>query len=427
MSQEKELVQAMCDIQDGLLELNDENIHDVQLLILKCQNEEIINYSIKEALHLFTARSQNESIYIELLHELISSDPKLKEKIINIATCDKEKYDMLFSYFKFNDVLRRLYDFGDISLDQIDFENCSSDRNKFFADVVPYYSSFTKSVPNGEQFQITKQFIYDQYYKDTIEYYLKNDDIKNFSKIVSKPGFKLEKYKTKLSYFQYIDRPSYSGPNLANFAAYYGASKCFRYIIKNANTSKMLFDEYYIIRGGNAEIIYLCDKYKLISFGKYSLEMARKGMHKDVLEWLNNNKKIDYDDDLTEVDYLPNSAFIHYILNADHYHYNISAMLFYSVGSNYPLFVIKYLISLGAEDNFILYRGPPFEVNQRALDKAIEMKRTDIIKYLKKIGFRHSYNYSEESQNSNVVEDKKLIIPKEFKELWHEEKFKKMG
>lgn len=238
MTEEKELVQVMCDIQNGLLELNDDCFNSVQLLILKCQNSEIINYAIKETLKLFAVRSQKEYIYAKLIHELICSDPKPKEKIIMIATSDKKKYDELFSYFQFNDILRRLYDYGDISLDQINFENCSFDRIKFFADVVPYYSSFTKSVPIGEKFQITKQFIYDHYYKDTIEYYVKKDDVDNFSKIVSIPGFNIEEYQTKLSYFQHIDRSSYGGPNLANFAAYYGASKCFRYILKVADIKK---------------------------------------------------------------------------------------------------------------------------------------------------------------------------------------------
>lgn len=60
-------------------------------------------------------------------------------------------------------------------------------------------------------------------------------------------------------------------------------------------------------------------------------------------------------------------------------------MLFYCVERNYPLFVIKYFVSLGANDDFIFYRGPPFKVSQKALDKAIEMKRNDIIEYLKEM------------------------------------------
>ena len=83
-------------------------------------------------------------------------------------------------------------------------------------------------------------------------------------------------------------------------------------------------------------------------------------------------------------------------------------MLFYSFERNYPLFVIKYLVSLGAGDNLFFYRPPPFEICQNALDKAIEMKRTDIIKYLKKIGFSHEYDYSEENKDSNIVEEKSL-------------------
>lgn len=385
MSKEKLLVQEMCDIQNGLLSLNEGNLEEVKELILKCQNREIQEYLVGEALELFQIRPNQEGTYSKLIHQLISSSQIYKELFEPIILNDSEKYKGKFIFNDHNNnILRRLYDYGDITLDQIDFENCSLLRLKYFADIVP---AFSKSADLGKRFKITKQLIYDRYYENTIEYAVKYDRINDFIKFVRKPGFRIEKYKTNLGPFQDISSSTHDGPNLANFAAFYGAVNCFKYILLNASLKGMSIDEYYIIRGGNAEIINICERNSLISFSKYALEQAGIKKHKDILDWLITIKNIDYED-LREVDYLPNSAFIEYILNADIHHYSKSALVFYCIERNYPLFVIKYLFEIGAGTEYQFYRGPPFEVKENALDKAIEMKRKDIVEYLKGKGMK---------------------------------------
>lgn len=430
MSSDKELVQEMYDIQECLLSLNKTNLQESELLINKINNDDILNFSISQAIKLFNVRPNNANLYARFLHQLIQLKEQKKDKLLEIVLSDQTEYNEIHSQYKFNDILRQLYDLGDILIDQIDFENCSIIRLKYFSDIVPYYSSFTKSVKLGKEFEITKQLIYDHYYNDTLEYYIKNDNLDKFIEIVSHPGFIIEKYETQLSCFQTIMEGLYGGPNLANFAAFYGSVNIFKYILKNAQIDKMLIDPADVISGGNAEIIHLCDQYSLFEFKESSLRYASNYMHRDILQWLNETKNVDYGIDLTEVDYLPNSSFIHYILHADNYNYNLSALVFYSIERNYPLFVIKYLFSLGAKkDDFIFYRGPPFEVEENAFDKAIEMNRFDVIEYFESLGmkpFKHSFNYKKYLKKTEKIQPIKNT-KKEFTKLWHEEEFKAKG
>lgn len=156
MSQTKLLVEMMCNIQDSIMSLDESNFQYALSLILKCTNDEILEYTVNELIYLYKHRPKMEIQYINFINELMSLDSKLKvmfKKLI-VKDCRLQRF---------------FYDLGDLSLSEIDFENDSITLKRYFADIVPYYSSCAKGIQSDEHYKITKQLIYDRYYQNTID------------------------------------------------------------------------------------------------------------------------------------------------------------------------------------------------------------------------------------------------------------------
>lgn len=193
-------------------------------------------------------------------------------------------------------------------------------------------------------------------------------------------------------------------PNLGNFAAFYGSAKCFKHIILNSEKSKLKIDSSYVFKGGNAEIIHLCDEFELIDFNKSALYYSSLYRHCDVIQWLTEVKHIDYGN-LEGIDHYAFADFFHFILNADEN--NKSALVYYCVKKKYPFFVIEYLFSIGAGIDFKYYRGTPFENKHNALTLAFFQRDKKLYKYLKSKGMTFVW-YDEDDHSQYEKEAQKF-------------------
>ena len=250
-----------------LNELTDENVDEIAKRInidpiFQYEFIKIISYESQIRIHKFDA-------IVSLLFKLRQKIPSLEQQIL--LDCQAYK------------IIRALYDRGMFS--DKDIQPLAETRGGyFFPDLfdvkttVPfftYFGEFFLTMELNQKKKYDKQLVYDGYPKDSLQYYIKVDDIVGFRKAFLRDKEKYLQQKRKqdilqmkfpVSPFEWfnternVQPESYSSrKTLIQMAAYYGSLKCFKFLYENG--AEINNDvNYDAIAGCNEDILEICDE-----------------------------------------------------------------------------------------------------------------------------------------------------------------------
>lgn len=132
---------------------------------------------------------------------------------------------------------------------------------------------------SNNNYQLLSELLDYGWYKDSLGYFLKYDDINSLQLALAKNNELI--YSTVKSDFE----PGFSQPmSLINAAAFYGSIKCFKYLFMN----NAAFDEATAknsVIGGNYEIVHICQQQGL-QFDEQALAAAVEYLRNDIFAWI---------------------------------------------------------------------------------------------------------------------------------------------
>lgn len=177
----------------------------------------------------------------------------------------------------------------------------------FFADlanqkqlklIASKFNSFELNLPNisKNNWELHKNLSFSGRNEHPIAIAIRKDDVDSLQKFISDPSFKPNSMIKPSIYERFSlmnvfkkerkDDPE-NGIKFIDFAAFFGALKCFKYLLLNGfEFSEMSFN--YAICGGISEIIHICEEKKCQSKGSvfYAIQFHRH----DILNWLIDTK-----------------------------------------------------------------------------------------------------------------------------------------
>ncbi|EAX98136.1 hypothetical protein TVAG_332460 [Trichomonas vaginalis G3] len=134
--------------------------------------------------------------------------------------------------------------------------------------------------------ELTHQDILNVYEFKSIEYTLLHDNILKF-----KEFFQNYSPYTVDCFMSMIDSPHYKELILLDACAYYGASKCFHYLLENGSPiSSETFN--CAVIGGNPAIIHTCESIPNINISNSAIDLAIKAHRYTVALWLEVKYKL---------------------------------------------------------------------------------------------------------------------------------------
>lgn len=121
---------------------------------------------------------------------------------------------------------------------------------------------------------------------------IREDDVDSFQRISANDS--LFKFNSKVPFSRFESKSLLIRCSLAEYAAFFGSIKCFKYILLNYDRNSTFSESEknivkYAIAGRNIEIIRLCEQ-NGCSFDSYALKCCIKFRNSEIFEWIIMNK-----------------------------------------------------------------------------------------------------------------------------------------
>jgi ankyrin repeat protein len=279
----------------------------------------------------------------ELMPENIKKETKFVDLIVRVS---KENVESVFKQIT-EDKVNKACEIIDFSVDirPLEIENfltlVSLISSKFGVDNLPYFSDYFWSLLiargvlpplNGEE-EYNEPFT--EFAKGSIEHSIREDNVEQFSKLISDPSFNA---KNKVN-FGSVNR----GDSMLNECESYmqlitfcGAVNCFRQAIMNDAFDLKCVSEY-AIAGGSNEIVRILEQ-KGISFDN-CFEVGVNYHRMDLCDWLLMHTKCESIDLLSSLEYFNYPSFFFTMINENSFNIALSI----ASGKN-DISLVKYLI-----------------------------------------------------------------------------------
>ncbi|OHT09025.1 hypothetical protein TRFO_22173 [Tritrichomonas foetus] len=292
-------IQYLIELQDILSNLNDYNVNETSNKCIPLM-EKISSESFSSAiLHVcLSNKTINYKTIFMLVRELNIVNDIILDKFLQISILKIElMFDSYSSYqWDFQEELecftRCLFEEHLLTIDNFSKRINFSPR---MIDLVPgnlirYISNKKKIDKSDFNFDLHTKMLNENKHSNEILEFIRNDDLENFQKIIVLSNEDLNQL-IPMSFYQRDTIFKNGHYNFIEYAAFYGAVKCFKFLLKNmAPISHKKKDNLLgkcAIAGGNFEIIHLCQQEK--SSFLCCLEYAIKYHKNDVAEWLIDN------------------------------------------------------------------------------------------------------------------------------------------
>ena len=252
-------------------------------LIESLFNEKYDSYEkeavISNLLNSYIAKENDASFYAHLFQHFVDFRPKERELFLDIL--DKLRTD----YPEKEKKLIKAAEFAELNLFQL----------------------------------VSKTDLFTSIYEpNTLEYYIKEDDIDSFQDYLSEKMYSNLNYPIRLE----TDQPPHfvawdTRISLLNLAAFYGSVKIFKYLLlNNCETSDDTFS--YAVAGGSMEIIRICDQksFKFKNCLKASVQFHRR----DIAEWILLNFDFEEVSLWDCINYHNYEAFLFFCINIKNHH-----------------------------------------------------------------------------------------------------------
>ena len=291
----------------------------LQMMLNHCDkfDTDLQFFLIKDLITISKINSQCINTYSQIIYNIQfkeNSDSNLiKSIVLEYVKANSSSQSSLSHVFC---LLNKLFNYGVYTIDEIidlliNYQYTEANYIvffSFFAQHIPRYQYLSLLFKVSDKFMKEQKLIYNYlenktfnevepyvtfgYHPKSIEFLIKSDDLEQFITKTSETTTKL-----KISIFEpkyVIEREL----DVLQFAAYYGASKIFNFLIHNSSEYSNDHNNYsslvpYAIAGGNNEIINFCKKMgiNLIKFLKYAAFFRRN----ELCEWILKNQTTNID------------------------------------------------------------------------------------------------------------------------------------
>ena len=259
-------------IVDSIFSINEENQQSVIEKVSKYveRNKEDARFIYDVIMRATIIREEKIEIYLNLFGQLSKIAPSHME---NIEALEKAKTKNYFAYVAKKPINPR-------------FINLLG-----YHKIIPY--SYVENLKENKK--LDEEGLLYEYPKESLEYYIRNDDIERFKTCVeSLPNFDFNQkidfsdtikdtiQSDVSSLHSFFQNTSHS---LLNFAAYYGSLKTFKYFILN----DCHFDEFVTlmaVHGSNFEILHILENDDNVKYSEECFELAVMNYRNDIADWL---------------------------------------------------------------------------------------------------------------------------------------------
>lgn len=278
-------------VEEIIFNINDINIDKYQKKLVKKTNLVGKETICRMIINACIARPSKTHIYQQLIQflqiESVFSRILLNTmKFLHGAISVREEKSQTICF-----LARHMHDRGFIKMSQIpDIWPCAP---PFFAD-----SSDRLCAAAEEERLAYRMLAADGVNPGPVAAMLRADDIDSFQKVACNPAFDMNQ-KVKPSEFEKCDFINNRPCSLLEYSAFFGALRCFKYILLDEGTAHSAELMKYAIAGGSAEIVHICEQLGDASF-KDARELAIKFHRWDIFEWLCDSK---CQDDLQSEDF----------------------------------------------------------------------------------------------------------------------------
>ena len=250
---------------------------------------------------------------IDMSHRRLTKDEILAKLYFDLMSCEDDKKEIMMNQlFKNSEpLLRRVFDLGAFGRDEIERRNASS--YPVFGDIFP--EKQTKVEYNGQQCDVTKDWIYNRYPDGTAERAIIEDDPEKAISLMQPKG--VDDLITK-SPFDFYDEPNIQRdptqyyeestlPSYLGLALHCGSNKCVSTFLQLSNVEDYTTIIDFAIKNGSKQFYALLKKLGAKIQGKfvvaaryfnYSLMLKLEIQGEGEMVWNNVKTVYDYYDDV---------------------------------------------------------------------------------------------------------------------------------